>query len=85
MPRGATPTQRRLIDAFHRCREIDKTGPDYLAKFLALRDAHDRLHPVINALGAQTGRMSISDPRCNRSPAPGTPGPASAPNLATPW
>ena len=83
--RGATPAQRRLIEAFHRCREIDKTGPDYLAKFLALRDAHNRLHPVINALGAQTGRMSISPPGCNRSPTPGTPGPACTPNPARSW
>ena len=46
---------------------------DYLAKFLALRDVHDRPHPAIIALGAQTGRMSISTPRCSRSPRRGRP------------
>ncbi len=56
--RGTTPAQRRLIEAFHRCREIDKTGPDYPAKFLDLRDARDRLHPIINALVTQTGQIA---------------------------
>ena len=63
---GAVPSP-----AFHLCREIDKTGRDYLAKFLVLHDARDRLHPVINALGAQTGRMSISDPPLQQIPRAG--------------
>ena len=34
-------------------------------------DAHDSLHPVINTLGAQTGRMSISDPPLQQIPRAG--------------
>jgi hypothetical protein len=59
---GGHPASDARSTPFHRCREIDKTGRDYLIKFLSLRDAHDRLHPVINALGAQTARMFISPP-----------------------
>lgn len=57
-----------LAEAFFRCRELEKHGRDYLHKFLDMRDASNRLHPSIHSLGAQTGRMSISDPPLQQIP-----------------
>lgn len=57
-----------LAEAFFRCRELEKHGRDYLHKFLDMRDESDRLHPSIHSLGAQTGRMSISDPPLQQIP-----------------
>ncbi len=35
------------------------------------RDAHDRIHPKINTLGAKTGRASVSDPPLQQLPSKG--------------
>lgn len=57
-----------LVEAFFTCREIAKVAADYAKKFLAMRDPAGRLHPQIHSLGAQTGRMSISDPPLQQIP-----------------
>lgn len=59
---GANPAVRQLAQYILAVRNADKQPRDYLHKFLDLRDSNDILHMTIWAMGAVTGRMSISDP-----------------------
>lgn len=57
-----------FVTAFFHCRDLEKLARDYARKFLDMRDGADRLHPAIHPMGAQTGRMSISDPPLQQIP-----------------
>ena len=57
-----------LVFAFFRARELEKFAKDYAQKFLDLADPNDVIHPIINALGASTGRNSIEAPPLQQMP-----------------
>ena len=58
-----------LADAVLRAKRAEKWNEAYAQAFLGLRDAGDRLHPMINSLQARTARMSISRPPLQQLPA----------------
>ena len=58
-----------LADAVLRAKRAEKWNEAYAQAFLDLRDAGDRLHPMINSLQARTARMSISRPPLQQLPA----------------
>jgi DNA polymerase I len=51
-----------------RAKRAGKFRTTYVDGCMALRDAHDRVHPFINPLQARTARMSISDPPLQQLP-----------------
>ena len=57
-----------VADAVLRAKRAEKWGESYVSAFLNLRDADDRLHPVIGGLQARTARMSISTPPLQQLP-----------------
>lgn len=57
-----------LADAVLRSKRAAKWATSYAQAFLDLRDAEDRLHPMIGALQARTARMSISRPPLQQLP-----------------
>lgn len=57
-----------LADAVLRAKRASKWSESYAMAFLKLRDANNRIHPVINSLQARTARMSISDPPLQQLP-----------------
>jgi len=59
---GVNPAVKQLATYLLAVRRADKMPRDYLHKFLDLRDAGDILRMSINVMGADTGRMSISEP-----------------------
>lgn len=58
----------RLAEAVLKAKRAEKWDTAYLGAFLDLRDADDRLHPMIGGLQARTGRMSISHPPLQQLP-----------------
>ncbi|MFC8719387.1 DNA polymerase [Kitasatospora sp. NPDC057198] len=60
-----------LADAVLRAKRAGKWSTSYAQAMLAGRDSHDRIHPKINPLGAQTGRASHSDPAMAQLPSHG--------------
>lgn len=63
-----TRTPNPLALAVLHAKRADKWDTAYLGAFLGLRDADDRLHPIIGGLQARTGRMSISHPPLQQLP-----------------
>ncbi|OZV74743.1 hypothetical protein CA850_29640 [Micromonospora echinospora] len=61
-------TPNPLADAVVRSKRAEKWATAYAEAFLDLRDADDRLHPMIGALQARTARMSISRPPLQQLP-----------------
>lgn len=60
-----------MAQAFVQHKRLKKVQDDYLVKVVDLADAHDRVHPRVNILGADaTGRMSYGDPPVQQFPAP---------------
>lgn len=59
---GENAAVRQLAEYLLAVRRADKQPRDYLRKFLDLRDSNDDLHMTIWPMGADTGRMSVSDP-----------------------
>lgn len=57
-----------LADAVIRAKRAEKWASAYAEEFLALRDADDRIHPVISGLQARTARMSVSRPPLQQLP-----------------
>lgn len=57
-----------LADAVLRAKRADKWKTSYADAFLDLRDAEDRIHPMIGGLQARTARMSISRPPLQQLP-----------------
>jgi DNA polymerase I-like protein with 3'-5' exonuclease and polymerase domains len=49
-------------------RKLEKLASTYLKHYITEVDANDLLHPSINALGARTSRMSMSDPNFQNLP-----------------
>ncbi|MGG7570355.1 DNA polymerase [Streptomyces sirii] len=60
-----------LADAVLRAKRASKWRTSYAVAMLENRDAHDRIHPKINTLGAKTGRASVSDPPLQQLPSQG--------------
>ncbi|ARF55101.1 DNA polymerase [Streptomyces gilvosporeus] len=69
-PRG-TRRPNPLADAVLRAKRAAKWRNSYAVAMLDNRDAHDRIHPKINTLGAKTGRASVSDPPLQQLPSKG--------------
>lgn len=57
-----------LADAVLRAKRADKWNESYARAFVELRDADNRIHPVINSLQARTARMSINSPPLQQLP-----------------
>jgi DNA polymerase-1 len=57
-----------LAEAVLRAKRSGKWSTSYAAKMLEVRDANDRVHPVIASLKARTARMSISEPPLQQLP-----------------
>lgn len=57
-----------LADAVMRAKRAEKWAVAYAQAFLDLKDADDRLHPVIGGLQARTARMSVSAPPLQQLP-----------------
>lgn len=57
-----------LADAVLRSKRAAKWSGSYAEAALDLRDADDRVHPMIGALAARTGRMSVSRPPLQQLP-----------------
>ncbi|MEV3856089.1 DNA polymerase [Streptomyces sp. NPDC050095] len=66
-PRG-TRTPNRLADAVLHAKRAARWRTSYALAMLDNRDAHDRVHPTINTLGARTGRASVSGPPLQQLP-----------------
>lgn len=64
---AGTPYESATRD-FFTARELRKFERDYLQKFLSSSQRDGRVHPTIDALGAQTGRNSISNPPLQQLP-----------------
>ncbi|MEU4568640.1 DNA polymerase [Micromonospora sp. NPDC023956] len=63
---GRTPNP--LADAVVRSKRAKKWAESYAQAFLDLKDADDRLHPMIGGLQARTARMSVSRPPLQQLP-----------------
>jgi len=61
-------TPNPLADAVLRAKRAEKWQTAYVDQFLALKDADDRLHPMIGGLQARTARMSVSRPPLQQLP-----------------
>lgn len=59
---GVNPAVQQLAKYLLAVRRADKMPRDYLHKFLDYRDVGDVLRMSINVMGADTGRMSVSEP-----------------------
>lgn len=57
-----------LADAVMRSKRAGKWADTYAQAFLDLKDADDRLHPMIGGLQARTARMSVSRPPLQQLP-----------------
>jgi DNA polymerase I len=57
-----------LAEAVLRCKRASKWRESYAQAFLDLRDASDRIHPMISSLQARTARMSVSRPPLQQLP-----------------
>jgi DNA polymerase-1 len=63
-----TRTPNPLADAVLRAKRAGKWRTAYASTFLETVDASGRVHPMINALQARTGRMSITRPALQTLP-----------------
>jgi DNA polymerase-1 len=68
IPTDAPPDAARLAEAVMRAKRADKWGVAYAEALLDLRDADDRVHPVLGGLQARTARMSVSHPPLQQLP-----------------
>ena len=57
-----------LADAVVRAKRAERWAGSYAGAFLELRDAHDKVHPMIGGLQARTARMSIAHPPLQQLP-----------------
>lgn len=57
-----------VAEAVLRAKRADKWGVAYAEALLDLRDANDRVHPVLGGLMARTARMSVSRPPLQQLP-----------------
>lgn len=57
-----------LAAAILRAKRAEKWAVAYAGAFLDLRDADDRIHPMISSLQARTARMSVSRPPLQQLP-----------------
>ena len=69
---GREDDASRAIREFFTAKELVKFDADYIQKFIAAEETDGRLHPVIDPMGAQTGRNSISKPPLQQIPSHGT-------------
>lgn len=67
---AGTPAEEPFA-LFTTAREYEKFCRDYMEKFLRNAEYDGRLHPVIDAMGAQTARMSASNPPLQQLPRTG--------------
>jgi DNA polymerase I len=63
-----TPAVQQLCETVLAVRHAEKMAGTYLENLLKLRDRNDTVHASIWALGARTGRMSITDPALQTLP-----------------
>lgn len=66
----AALTDISLVETFLGHKSRGKALKDYLAKVRDMADEHGRVHPVVNILGAVSGRMSYQDPPIHQFDAP---------------
>jgi DNA polymerase-1 len=59
---------QEFVHAVLAAKQVLKRQASYTSHFLKEMDAHERVHPSINILGARTARMSVSNPPLQQLP-----------------